>query len=347
MTRGPDERNIVNRSIGTHRGRGVVAVGLAAFAVLLPAGVAQAAVYPAGGSGFNGGAEGWQVTAAGCAPAAFCDASGGYEGGNGNPPGSLAANTNVSLNLLMLFDSTVTLQSPDFTVADGGPGTLHLDRQFAPGSLVDLAPESTYTVRLIDRSADRESEPLEETIGDASGFVGKDAVASVAPGHTYAISIETEISSSVVGTGLLGGTTSTRFDNVSLSVGGDGPGGSGAGKGGADGRLASQRLLAAIQDSLIAPAALKGKRLFVEARCPAAVDRTCRVTLQGLLRKRRAATTKRTVRIASGKTKRIVLKVKPKAEKKVAPRKRLLFKQTVKAGPARATVYKRLKLIRR
>jgi hypothetical protein len=39
--------------------------------------------------------------------------------------------------------------------------------------------------------------------------------------------------------------------------------------------------------------------------------------------------------------------VKSKAQKKVGPRKRLLFKQTVVAGPARATVYKRLKLIRR
>ena len=97
----------------------------------------------------------------------------------------------------------------------------------------------------------------------------------------------------------------------------------------------------------MAPAALKGKRLFVKARCPAKVGRACRVTLQGLLKKRKAATTKRMVKVAKGKTKRIVLKVKPKARKQVAKRKRLLFKQTVKAGTAKATVYKRLKLIRR
>jgi hypothetical protein len=334
----------VNRSIGTHSGQGVVAVGLATVAMLLlVAGPARAATYPAGGSGFSGGAEGWRVTDAGCDPAAFCSASGGYDGGNGAPPGSLTADTNVGLNLLTLFDSTVTLQSPDFTVAGGGAGTLHLDRQFAPGNQVDLAPESTYTVTLIDRTADRESEAISETIDAASGFVGRDAAVSVVPGHTYAISIETEISSSVAGTGLLAGTTSTRFDNVSLSVGG-GAGGSG---GGDDNRLSNRRLLSTIQGNLVAPATLKGKRLFVKARCPAAVGHTCRVTLQGLLKKRRAATRKRVVRIAKGKAKRIVLVVKPAAQKKVAPRKRLLFKQTVVAGPARATVYKSLKLIRR
>jgi len=46
-------------------------------------------------------------------------------------------------------------------------------------------------------------------------------------------------------------------------------------------------------------------------------------------------------------TLKIVLKVKPKAKGRAAPRKRLLFEQTVKAGPAKATAYKRLKLIHR
>jgi len=126
----------------------------------------------------------------------------------------------------------------------------------------------------------------------------------------------------------------------------DGSEGGGKG-GGGGGALTDQRLLSTIQGSLVAPATLKGRRLFVKARCPAAVGRACRVTLQGLLKKRKAATTRRTVRIPKGKSKRIVLAVKPKAKGRVAPRKRLLFKQTVKAGPAKATVYKRLKLIRR
>lgn len=325
-------------------------VGLAAAMLLVVAAPARAAVYPAGGSSFSGGAQGWQVTDAGCNAGPLCTASGGYDDGNGNPPGSIAANTTVALNLATVFKSNVTLQSPDFTVEDGRLGTLHLDRQFAPGSLVDLAAETSYEVTLIDRTAGRQSKPLEETIGNASGFVSKDAAVTLVPGHAYAISIAVETTSSVVGAGLLGGTTSTRFDNVELAVPGSAGDGSGGGNGngnGAGGALSDQRLLAAIQSSLVAPAMLKGGRLFVKARCPARIGRACRVTLQGLLRKRRAATTKRVVRIAKGKSRKIALKVRPKAKAKVAPRKRLLFKQTVKAGPARATVYKRLKLIRR
>src|SRR6478672_5086875 len=216
---GLKERKAVNRSIGTHvRRRAAAVVGSSAAMLLVVAGSALAAVYPAGGSGFNGGAQGWQVTDASCNAGPLCTASGGYDGGNGNPPGSIAANTTVALNLATAFKSNVTLQSPDFTVEGGRLGTLHLDRQFAPGSLVDLAAETSYAVTLIDRTAESRSTPLEETIDKASGFVGKDAAVTLVPGHVYAISIAVETSSSVVGTGLLGGTTSTRFDNVELSM---------------------------------------------------------------------------------------------------------------------------------
>lgn len=322
--------------------------------MLLGAGQARAAVYPAGAGTFSGGAQGWQVTDASCNVPLLCSASGGYDGGDGQPPGSIAANTSILLNLVGLFKSTVTLQSPDFTVADGGAATLHLDRQFAPGSLVDLAAQTTYTVTLLDRTAERQSVPLTETISAASGFTGKDATVSVAAGHTYAISIATETSSSVAGTGLLAGATSTRFDNVSLSTSGGGAGGSGGGNGGNGGNgaggaggLSNQLLLSTIQGSLGAPATLKGQRLSVKAKCPARIGRACRVTLQGLLRKSEAVTTKRVVRVSAGKTKRIVLRVKPKARGKVAPRKKLLFRETVTAGGAKATLYKHLKLIRR
>jgi hypothetical protein len=319
---------------------------MAAALFLLVAGPARAAVYPAGGSGFDGGLEGWQVTEASCNAAALCTASGGYEGGSGNPPGSISADTNVALNLATLFESNVTLQSPDFT-ADGRLGTLHLDRQFDPGSLVDLAAETSYEVTLVDRTADRRSSVLEETIAEPSGFVGEDAAVTLVPGHTYAIAIAVETTSSLAGTGLLGGTTSTRFDNVELAVPGDDASASGKGKAkGGDG-LSDRVLFSTIQGNLAAPVTLKGTRLFVKARCPAAVGRSCRVTLQGLLKKGRAATTRRTVKVPKGKRKQIVLKVKPKAKGKIAPRKRLLFKQTVVAGPAKATAYKRLKLIHR
>jgi hypothetical protein len=325
----------------------------ATFAMLLGAGQARAAasVYPAGGGTFSGGAQGWQTTEASCNVPLLCSADGGYDGGDGEPPGAIAANTSTLVNLASLFKSTVTLQSPDFTVADTGSATLHLDRQLAPGGLVDLAPQTTYTVTLIDRTAEKRSVPLAETIVAASGFTGKDATVSVAAGNTYALSIITETSSTVVGTGLLAGSASTRFDNVSLAVpgGGNGAGnGGGSGNGGASGGgLTDQRLLSKIQGSLVAPATVKGHRLFVKASCPARVGRACRVTLQGLLKKRKAATTTRVIEIPKGKTKRIVLRVKPQARGRVLARKRLLFKETVNAGPAKATVYRHLKLIQK
>jgi hypothetical protein len=322
---------------------------VAVAAVCLFAAPAHAAnVYPVGAGTFTGGAQGWEATEAGCNVQASCTASGGYDGTAGNPPGSLAANTDIALTLVGLFKSTVTLQSPDFAVAGVGDATLHLDRQFVQGSLIDLAPQATYSVSLIDRTAGTRSEVLTETIAANSAFIGKDHAATVKAGHTYALSIATETSSSVAGAGLLGGTTSLRFDNVSLSVepGSGGSGGKGSGSGGS---LTSSQLRSLIggSGSLIGPAVLKGNRLFVKARCPAKVGRACKITLQGLLKKRKAATTKRTGKVAKGKTKRFVLKVKPKARKKLVTRKKLLFKLTVKAGKAKATTYKRLKLVRR
>jgi hypothetical protein len=315
---------------------------VAVAAACLVAGPAQAAtdVYPAGGGTFTGGPQGWLVTDASCNVPALCTADGGYDGTDGNPPGSFAANTNIALNLVSLFKSTVTVQSPDFTVANAGDSTLHLDRQLVSGQLANLAPQAIYTVTLIDRTSGKKTEALNETIAAASPFIGKDAAVTVKAGHTYALSIATETSSTVAGTGLIGGAISTRFDNVSLSVQSAGGAGNGSG-------LSDQQLASLIKGSLIGPAILKGNKLSVKARCPAKVGRTCAIAVQGLLKKHKPATSTRKAKVRKGKTKRFVLKVKPKALKKVAASKRLLFKETVHAGGAKATVYKRLKLIKR
>lgn len=330
----------------------------AMVAAALTAVPAQAAtdVYPAGKGTFSGGPQGWMTTAAGCnLGAPLCTADSGYDAANGNPAGSYAANTTVALNLLTLFKSTVTVQSPDFTVGTAGEATLHLDRQLVGGALIDLAPEVAYTVDLLDRTAGTETEVMTETLAVNPDFVGKDHAVSVKAGHTYAIAITAVTSSSVAGAGLLGGTTSFRLDNVSLSVqtsGGSGSGGGGGGAGGggaAAGDLTSQQLrqLLGGNGSLAGPAILKGNKLTVKVRCPAKVGRTCRVALVGLLKKGKPATKVRKAAIRKGKTKRLVLKVKPKALPKVKARKKLLFKQTVRAGKARAVVFKRLNLIKR
>jgi hypothetical protein len=328
-------------------------IGATLLILLLGAGQARAAtsVYPAGGGTFTGGAQGWEATEASCNVPTLCTASGGYDGANGNPPGSIAANTTVGLNLLTLFKSNVTLQSPDFTVAGAGDATLHLDRQLASGSLVDLAPQATYDVTLIDRTAGTKSEVLTEAIPAASEFIGKDHAATVKAGHVYALSIGTETSSTVAGTALLGGTTSLRFDNVSLTVesstGGGGAGPGGGPGGGAGGGLSDRQLQSALAGSLIGPAVLRGNKVSVKAKCPAKLGVACRITLRGMLSRKKPATSSRKAKVAKGKTKKFVLRVKPKALKKVSQGKRLLFKETVRAGSAKATVYKQLKLIRR
>jgi hypothetical protein len=327
-------------------GLGLVLAGALAQAVLaMPA--AATDVHPAGGGQFSGGPEGWEVTSAECNVPVLCTASGGYDGGDGRPAGSLAANTNVGLNLLSLFKSTVVLQSPDFVASSSGPASVHLERSFSQGSLVDLAPQLDYRVQLVDRTSGKRSTAISETLEGSADWSGEDGAATLKAGHTYALAITAVTSSNVVGTGLLSGSTSARFDNVALTVGAGGAGGNGAsGAGGSDGGIAA-RVAALAPATLAGPAQLKGKRLFVKARCPAKIGRACRVSVLGLLKKRKPATANRTVKVAKGKTKRVVLRVKLRAKGKVAGRKRLLFKVGVRAGKANATAFKRLKLIQR
>jgi hypothetical protein len=323
---------------------------LAVCAVLLVAGQARAASFPAGGSGFSGSAEGWKVAgtpACNIGLGGLCTATAGYDGANGNPAGSLAATTTVVANAGGLFKSTAVFESPNFTATEGGPATFSLDRQLASGSLLDLTPELTYTATLIDRTGGDSTDVLTETVvGASETFASKEAATKLVAGHSYAILIDSETSSSVANAGVLG-SASARFDNVSVTVGSSGGGGNGNG-GGSGSSLTDSRLTTLMQNSLIGPAILKkGKRIFVKAKCPAKVGRACRVTVQGLLKKGKPATTKRTAKIAKGKTKQLVLKVKPKLKSQVMKKKKLLFKETVKAGAAKATVYKRLKLIKR
>jgi hypothetical protein len=109
------------------------ACGAALLIWVLPTG-ASASVYPTGGGAFATDAEGWEATEASCNVTALstCEASGEWDAANGNPPGALTAKTNVLLNLAALLESTVLFESPDFTAAESGAGTVHVDRQFLP-----------------------------------------------------------------------------------------------------------------------------------------------------------------------------------------------------------------------
>ena len=329
----------------------VSSLAVVALLLLLSAGQAQAAttVYPSGGSGFASGAEGWSPGASSCAIPLLCTPESVYEPATGNPPGSIAAQTKATLNLVGLFRGTETWSSPRFTVPVGAVtgASIRLDRAFSPGGLVSVEPTATYTVSLLDLTTGTSSTPLSEKVTkEDTTFATRSASASVVSSHEYQLSIEATTAQSTLALSVLSGTTALRFDNVGLQVQTAGDGGNGGNGNGANG-LTDSRLSSLIQSSLIDPATQRGKRLFVKAKCPAKVGRACRISVQGVLRKGKPATTKRTAKVAKGKTKRLVLKVKPKARATVAKRGRLLFKETVHAGSAKATAFKSLKLIRR
>jgi hypothetical protein len=341
--------------------------------LVLAVGQASAATYPGGGSTFTGSAEGWtgktecqSITK--IIPVLLCEGSAGYTGAAGNPAGSFNGTTEVTLNLLGLFNSEETAVSPNFTAVAGGAGTLRLDRQFAPEGLLQLAPHVEYTAYLVDRSnGGSRQKAIVETIEAESPFTAKTGAVSLVAGHTYAIEVVAKIGSSAVGLeGLkLLGSTSFRLDNVSVTgpgetppnpnppgcTGCNGENGSngeegGAGSNGAGG-VSSARLESLMRSSLIGPAVLKGNKLAVKAKCPAKVGTTCTISLQGMLTKHKPATVGRKAKVKKGKTKKFALSVKAPARKTVKTKSKLLFKETVKAGKAKVTVYKTLKLVRK
>lgn len=332
--------------------------------LVLAAGQASAATYPGGGSTFTGGAEGWKVASTECkvsgAVEVLCTTNGsGYDGTAGDPAGSLADKAQIPVNALGLFKAAFVNESPTFTASRSGSGSLSLSRQFVPGGLLPVTPTFTYTAYLVDKTTNSKQKALTETTESESQFVNKTGTVSVNSGDEYAIQIEATISANVAAVGLLGEALA-RFDNVSLTTpgGGDegrngqgnhrGTGGSGGQGGNGAGGVSSARLESLLKSSsLVGPAVLKGNKLTVKAKCPKKVNATCTITLTGMLNRHKPATTNRRARVKKGKQKTFALKVKPAARRKVKTKKKLLFKESVKAGKAHATVYKTLKLVRK
>jgi hypothetical protein len=338
-----------------------IAICGAILALIAFPAAAAAAVYPSGGGVFAADAEGWQETEATCNVTALstCEASGEHDASSGNPPGAITAKTTVLLNLAALFESTVVFESPDFIVEEVGAASMHVDRQLAAGGLLALSPESTYTVSLIDRDLGTQVEVLSETLDEGdSSFAGKDGLAPVLSGHTYAISIEAKTTATAA-LGLLGGETNVRFDSVSLSTqastggGGGGSGGGDAGAGGSESgdsnvatTLSSSELRTLVRRGDAPSAQVRGRHVFVKLRCPMRAEHACRITAQGRIRKGLPVTQRRTVKLAKGRSRLVGLRVKRRFLAKVAKRKRLLVVQKVRAGDVTTTFARSRALIR-
>jgi hypothetical protein len=293
----------------------------------------------------------------------------GYDAATGVPAGAFAAKAEIPLNAIGAFNSNVVAESPSFTAVGSGGGSLSLSRAFIPGGLINLAPNYSYTANLVDKTTNTKQKAVSESLTAEAPFAGKSGAVSLVAGHTYAIQIEAATSASVVG---LLVKTAGYFDNV-VVTGPDAPGGPGgnsganggaAGNGGAGGEeeegagsrgknrsgggVSSARLESLIKSSsLVGAARLKGNRLSVRAKCPAKVGATCTLRLQGMLSRKKPATAARRARVRKGKVKRFALVVKPAARKVVRRRSKLLFKETVRVGRAKATVYKPLRLVRK
>lgn len=334
---------------------GAGALGLLAIAVA--AGTAHAATY--GSSSFSGGLEGWEAVKNECKVLGvvelelLCKNESGYDGTVGNPAGSLSSKGKVLVNLGGQFKSDTSWESLAFTAGEGGQGAIDLQRAFDPGGLAELDPTLTYTATLVDKTGGQQQQAINETIsgGGATPFAPKSGGVSLVAGHRYSVVIESEISASLVGVSL--GASAAHFDNVSVTGPGEGGTGANAGGSGKDGEesnatsLTDARLESLLKSSMAGSATVKGNRVFVKAKCPPKVGVACRITIQGLQKKGKPATAPRTAKVAKGKSKQLALKVKPKLKSVVATRKKLLFRETVKAAKAKATVYKRLALIRR
>jgi hypothetical protein len=338
---------------------------MAMFLLVLPAAAgAVTSKYPAAAAarGFGGGAAGWTSSSSNdgiCLPPLLCAsvANSFQESGAADGGGFVrSAYTGVVGVTAVGGTATGTWESPPFAY-DGAGGeeaatvSFALDRRASVDQLLAVAGNSAeYTVRLIDLSGGGEALTLmpATTLAGANSWTdvtrGSIDPDSLSVGHDYRIQITSRYTS---GTCVLV-TGNADYDNVVLMAS-DGTSGKGKGKGGGSGALSEQRLMDLLRQGIPGTAVLgdKGKRLFVRVKCPRKIGHACRTTAQGLLRKRRPATAKRTVRLRSGKSKLVVLRVKPKARQQVAKRKRLLVRQKVRAGKVTATVVKSRRLIRR
>jgi hypothetical protein len=345
------------RSSPPRRAGAFAAAFLASLLLAIPvAADAASSKYPpaTAARGFDGGLMGWTSSSSteGTCQSPFLCASveNSFQGSGGADGGGYIRSTykGVAGAMSVAGITTGVWQSPSFTYTGAGgaaPTALSfaMDRRASVDQILAVAGNSAeYSVQLLDLTAGGESLPLiaPRTLAGAGSWTnvrhGSIDPENLTAGHDYRIQITSRYTS---GTSVLV-SGSADYDNVVLDAVRKG---AGNGAGG----LSPQRLEELLRQGAPGTATLRGKRLFIRARCPRNIGRACRTTAQGLLSKHRPATRARTVRLRSGKSRLVGLRVKPKALKLLAKRKRLLVRQKVRVGKATATVYKTNKLIRR
>ena len=284
--------------------------------------------------GFDGGAAGWDSsssTEGTClAPLLCASVENSFQGSGGADGGGYirSAYTGVVGATAVGGTTTAVWQSPPFTYsgpAETSPGRSASRSTAAPTSTSCLPWPATRPNTRCGSSTSRR-------VARALTLIAPTTLAGAAPGPTcsggsidpgsltigdeYRIQITSRYTS---GTSVLV-TGSADYDNVVLSAA-DGNGGGKGNGGDGDGSWKRRRRASArsgwrncCAGRRRAPRVLDGnKRLLVRVKCPRKVGRHCRTTAQGLLRKGRPATAKRTSACAAARAAWSRLRVKPKA----------------------------------
>lgn len=312
---------------------------------------------------FSGGAAGWTNSTSfdsSCIPPLLCpNVTNSWVGaGDAEGNGYISSDyTGVAGVGAVAGTSRGIWESPTFTYREGGSqpedATFVMSRRADVGQILAVAGNTAeYAVTLRDLTEGARS----LTVIAPTTLAGADAwtttpkatleAGRLNSGDRYRIRIESiyKTGTSVVTSG------SADYDNVVLrTAASEGANGGGANGTGERRHLRSSELLSLFRSSLSGTAKLAGhgKHLLVKVSCPKKIGSACRITAQGLLRKHRPATVKRTVKVGQGKSRRIALRVKPKLRARVLKRKRLLVSEKVRAGGTSATAYRVRKLIRR
>ena len=290
---------------------------------LLAVGQASAATYPGGGSTFSGSSGRLKVPRSQMhARRGLCARQRGeYDGTAGNPVGvACGQNRSRAQPARRCFGSEAIATSPTFTATDSG-SRLALPRTpvFRTGRTGVLdADSATYTATLVDKSTSNRQQAITETIeGPTAPFATKTGPGCAGRGsqlrdrnrRDHQIerrqrrpsrrqhqlpprqrrghrpwrrwrSAPAERRRRTAATEVTAATAAKARGRCGATA--------------AAGGVSSARLESLIKSSsLIGPAVLKGNQLSVKAACPKKVGATCTLTLQGMLNRKKAATTAR------------------------------------------------------
>lgn len=301
-----------------------------------------------------------------CLPGVTCPQVTGFHVGTGGTAGAndgFLRSSVVGLGSLLTTTRT-TWTSPNF-VYNGAGGAQPTSVQVSFGArndanaLIDLLSDVDRTV-LLDDLALGATTVIPETDVAKTPAWGSGGSAAIAPGqlvlgHEYRIRLVTDLDMPVA----LVPSGTFDVDDVVLRAtkteapggttpgggGGAGSGGGGDDGGGSSGTANNGGNSGAAPGGLLS-ATLRGGYIYVKVKCKKQARAKCKFKLTAREKGKRStkATKAGKAKVKPGKRKTMKLKVKRRSLAKLESAKKVMFTGTVKAGPVKAKVAKRLKL---